>query len=342
MKTWKKWLIGSSAGLLIVVAGAGIWINAAFRPSNHFHNKKYPVLAVPDSTKLPDQTGAISSQAAGGTDLQNKIAVNADDPSFNIAILGVDARQDEYSRTDVIMLARVNPETKKANVISIPRDTRVNLPGIGFTKINHANVVGELKGGNKEGTQESIQAISNLFGVSIHYYLKTNFVGFIHFIDAMGGVEVDLSQPISLVKPLGGRSAVTLPAGKQLLDGATALDFVRERYTLDNGDFGRQAHQVDIMRDVAEKLTQLDTLPKLPSLLHMVQKEILDTNFTNSDLISMAWLFKGMKGNQIAYSQLPGSSGYFMDPMVKKQLYYWIPDRVKLMDLEENFLLATQ
>ena len=82
-------------------------------------------------------------------------------------VLGIDARRNEPSRSDVMILANINPKTRKVLLISIPRDTRVEIPGVGNTKINHAHVLGEIEGGNHQGTVASLQAVSNLLNLSL-------------------------------------------------------------------------------------------------------------------------------------------------------------------------------
>ncbi len=95
-------------------------------------------------------------------------------PAFNMLVLGIDARRNEPSRSDVMILANINPKTRKVLLISIPRDTRVEIPGVGNTKINHAHVLGEIEGGNHQGTVASLQAVSNLLNCDIHCYIKVN------------------------------------------------------------------------------------------------------------------------------------------------------------------------
>lgn len=107
--------------------------------------------------------------------------------SFTVLILGVDARSNEASRTDVIMIANVNLADKTLNLVSIPRDTRINIPEVGYTKINHAHFLGNLNGGNRSGTEATIQAVSNFLKIPINYYIKINFDGFVHFIDTIEG-----------------------------------------------------------------------------------------------------------------------------------------------------------
>lgn len=261
-----------------------------------------------------------------------------DGSSFNVLILGVDAREGENSRSDVILLAHVDPKEKEVHMLSIPRDTRVYLDGIGYTKINHAHFIGSVRKGNSGGTEAAIQAVSNLLKVPVNYYVKIDFAGFESFIDSIGGVELDLPQEVWLTQPLIPREPLLLPAGPQTLNGELALDYVRERYSREDGEFGRQAAQMEVIRSVAAKLTQLDYLPKLPGLIQKVKEEVLDTNFTDSDLLSLAWLFKNLRQDQLMYRQISGRSGRALDPLVRQELYYWLPDKNELEELAETYL----
>ncbi|GGA33379.1 LCP family protein [Paenibacillus physcomitrellae] len=240
---------------------------------------------------------------------------------FNLLLLGIDARESEDSRTDVMMLAHVNLDQHQVNLISIPRDTRVNLKGVGYTKINHAHVVGELKGGNHAGTLASLQAVSNLCGCTINYYMKTNFAGFVHFIDSIGGLDVTLDKPVKLTY-----AHRTLPEGSQHLNGDLTLKLVQERHSLSSGDLNRQQNQALVLKAMIQTLLQPDNLVRIPGLLSQVRKDILDTNLSDSDIISLSLLAKDLQSEDIQYDQVPGHSGKANDPLVGKELDYWIPD----------------
>lgn len=321
MKKWIKISITVSLAGGIVLILFAVWGYVRFNPEHHFAQTVHPVLAKPSSQPLAYTTHAIPEQVI------EESYSSAEQSSFNVLLLGIDARAKESSRTDIMIVAHIDPTNHTVNLVSIPRDTRVHLPGVGYTKINHAHFLGQESGGNKAGTEASIQAVSNLLGIPINYYFKMNFEGFIHFIDTIGGVEVDLPNEIRLEKPLQGRDIITLPAGKQTLDGHLTLDFVRERYSLSNGDFGRQSSQIMVLKLVAEKLTQMSYIPKLPKLFAQVEQDVIDTNFDNSDLISLAWLYSRVEDDQVQYSQLPGHSEYMLDPLVGSKLYYWVPSK---------------
>ncbi|ARF70030.1 hypothetical protein B7C51_22535 [Paenibacillus larvae subsp. pulvifaciens] len=184
---WKKYL-GITACVLLIMGLIFYWL---FEPVYHFSRQKPPVLANPRPAQQSDSSGSETAPV-----LQEQSALSEGD--FNVLLLGTDARGDEVSRTDVIMAAHVSPKNKKVQLLSIPRDTRVLLEGIGYTKINHAHTIGEKKGGNASGTGAMIQAVSDLLKIPIHYYVKTDFKGFQHVIDTIGGIDIELNEPVPL------------------------------------------------------------------------------------------------------------------------------------------------
>jgi LCP family protein required for cell wall assembly len=329
----KSWLKVTLASLLAGSVGLGGYAYWKLEPKRHFEQARLPVLALPSAKAspvapqlVPTASASMDQQPDGSPQPEEKAK------AFNLLLLGVDARQDEKSRSDVIMAVRVVPAQRKINIISVPRDTRVEINGVGFTKINHAHILGEQEGGNEAGTKAAIKAVSNLLEIPINYYVKTNFQGFEHFIDVVGGVDVHVQEDM-LLRAIN----VTLHKGTQHIDGKLALGLVRERWAFADGDFGRQAEQAQILRNVAEELLKPEHIPSIAGLLTKLKKDILDTNFTDSDLISLAWLFQGMKAADFHYMQIPGHSAYEMDALMKTRLYYWIPDTEQIRTLEETY-----
>jgi LCP family protein required for cell wall assembly len=344
----KRWTIGILACAAIGLA-VSAWLIWNLQPDRHFVSKDHPVLAMPSSfeEKIPNDGSSYSFQLFHEQRARQDFASNKpaesyelskniqpkDDHAFNTLLLGVDAEGTESSRSDVILLVHVMPAVRKVNVISVPRDTRVKLAGVGETKINHAHAVGQTKGGSKGGTEAVIQAVSDLFQVPIHYYAKTNFTGFQHFIDDVGGVDIDIPQEMWL-----SESHTHLQPGIRHLDGKRSLSFVRERYSLDNGDFGRQIDQTLLLKAVVQKLVEPERLPELPELIAKVKKDVVETNFSDSDLISLALLFKGILHDQINHVQVPGHSAMLPDPLVGLPLWYWIPDMDEVKNINKQFL----
>ncbi|MGO0062391.1 LCP family protein [Brevibacillus fluminis] len=334
----KKLWIG--IGIAAAIGAAASWGYWALEPSHHFEHAQIPVLAQSGTpeTSEPGTPGSDESQpnpAPAPAAAANAPERHTDEvpQSFNVLLLGVDTEESTVSRSDVIMVAHIVPSLKKVNLLSIPRDTRVLLPGVGYTKINHAHYLGEQAGGNHGGTEKVAETVSSFLQIPINYYAKTNFDGFRHFIDEIGGLDITLDKPVKLTW-----DEMTIPAGKQHLNGDMTLKFVRERYSLKNGDFDRQADQALVLKAILEKMLESQTIPKIPALTERVFQDVIDTNFSKSDIVSLAWLFENMDAENIRYMQIPGGSGVLMDPLVKREVYYWIPKKEKLRQLiDENF-----
>lgn len=290
-----------------------------FDPAGHFNAGRLPILASPAEVR------------DGRTEENQKLNSPVRSPFINVLLLGIDSRAGEPSRTDVIMLGQIRPTTKKMSLVSIPRDTRVRLGGLGYTKINHAHIIGELRGGNRTGTESALRAVSDLCGIDIHYYVKIDFAGFKQFIDWMGGLEVELPRPLRLTY-----DNLTLPAKRQHLNGHKALMLIRERESLPDGDFGRQRNQYIVLKALALKMLEPQHLCNIRQIFGRLQKNVVDTNFSAGDLVSLALLFEEMNEQDISYFQIPGQGGYDYDPLVKSRIYYWNPDVKKLAGIIEN------
>lgn len=338
MKAWLKWKYILPFTIVICIIGAVIFIYRKYEPSRHFEQAQIPVLARPavPSSPVPDSPGQAGLPQAlmteGGKQGQNEQKED-EGAAFNVLILGTDARGDEFSRTDTIFVVHVNPSQKQVKLVSIPRDTRVMIPGIGYTKVNHAHIIGELSGGNQAGTQSILQVTSDFLQVPINYYVKTNFEGFERFIDSIGGIDVELEDDIRLTY-----SNTVIAAGKQHLDGDTALKLARERKSLDDGDFGRQKNQALILKALARQLLKATSLQQLPRLIADFKEDVIDTNFTDNDLISLAWMMVDLSNENIEYASIPGHSAMLPDPLVGSQLYYWIPDTEEVKSITQMWL----
>lgn len=233
----------------------------------------------------------------------------------NVLLLGSDTRGNEAGRTDSMILISADTKSKHVSIISIPRDTRVNLPGVGLTKITHANAVGEASGGVHAGTLAAVQAASNLLGVTINDYVKINFEGFQKVVDAVGGIDVTLPKAVGDLK-----------AGNQHLNGDMALQLARNRYDLPDGDFGRQRDQFYLLSAMGHKMLSIENVPKLPQILNIVHKDLMDTNLSDAQILALATDFKGVAKDDIKYFQLPGKGISAHDPLVGADVYYYEPE----------------
>ena len=173
---------------------------------------------------------------------------------FVVYLSGVDNRGDltEKARSDVNILAVVNPTTKQAALINTPRDYYVDLAGTDSKdKLTHAGLY---------GVETSMATLGNLYGVDVEHYLRINFAGFINIIDAIGGVDVYSDQAFTSVGSPGYYDPTTFAEGWNHLDGKSALAFARERHAFKTGDIQRGINQMKVIDAVANKL-------KSPALL---------------------------------------------------------------------------
>ncbi len=163
---------------------------------------------------------------------------------YYVLITGADAEDEGAQRTDSIMLARVDPLRKRATLVSVPRDTRVDLGGYGQSKINAAYSYGGPALATR--TVADFASVGDV-DVDIAHFFQVGFDGLADLVDAVGGVTVD-------VPPNTTVDGVTVPAGVQTLDGEQALIFVRCRKTYANGDFQRAQNQRVLMGALADKV----------------------------------------------------------------------------------------
>ncbi|AWB46404.1 LytR family transcriptional regulator [Paenibacillus sp. CAA11] len=333
MRRRTKWLIAAASTLVLLIF-FGIFAYLEWEPGRHFRPQQLPVLVAPQKAvgmlQAGSPLGEQANSAAEPSAPSQAESLKLD--GFNLLLLGIDARGAESSRTDVLMLIHVDPELRKVRLLSIPRDTRVQLPGIGYTKINHAHILGERKSGSHAGTEAALQAVSNLCSCKINYYVKTDFAGFERFVDKIGGLDLELDEPVTLTY-----AQQTLPKGEVHLNGETALHFVRERRSLPGGDQGRQEHQAQALKALINKLLEPRNLLRIKPLIEEIREDLVDTNLEDGDLVSLAWLAKDLKGNHLSYDQLPGEGKRAWDPMVKAELYYWVPDMTEWEKLRKAY-----
>jgi LCP family protein required for cell wall assembly len=208
----------------------------------------------------------------------------------NILLLGIDyTKPGSYvGRSDTIILTTIVPLKPYVGMLSIPRDLWVNMPGIGENRINTAHFFAEA---NQAGTggQAAVEAVKANFGINIHYYLRIRFEGLKDVVDAMGGVDVNLPEPMA------GYSE-----GLHHLSGNKALAFARNRASSD--DFFRMQHGQLLIKSMIKQLIMPNSWEKLPQVL-IAGFQSLDTNIPwwQWPRLSVAFLRAGPEGidNQI-------------------------------------------
>lgn len=211
---------------------------------------------------------------------------------FNVLVLGSDTRGEEKGRSDTIIILRVIPREKKAIMISIPRDYRVEIPGYGKRKINAAYALG--------GPELAIKTVSAYLNMPVHHYVAIDFQGFVEVVDALGGVTVNVEKRLYEQ----GDSNVNLYPGVQRLSGKQALSYVRFRHD-EEGDFGRIRRQQQFIKALVEELSKPASIPKYPRISNIVAENV-ETDLSPSEIIELARYFAANRGFKVDSIMLPG------------------------------------
>ena len=204
-----------------------------------------------------------------------------------ILILGLDARaQGGGLNTDVIKVAALNPNSKTSTIVSIPRDTRIELDGYKSNKANayyarfytQATKQGmSAEEARAEARRETKLLFSRYFDVPIDYTVVVNFDGFTDVVDALGGINVDVDMDMRYVDNADGTN-INLTAGMQRLDGKKALDYVRYRKsndgTRESNDVERNARQTQVIGAIADRMMSFSGVTKLGSVIEAVGDNI--------------------------------------------------------------------
>lgn len=189
---------------------------------------------------------------------------------MTIAIYGSDARSTETSRSDVIMLIQYNPDDNSIDMVSIPRDARVEIPDRGMDKINHAYAFG--------GAELLTQTIENLFETEIDCYFIFKFDSFSTIIDELGGVEVNAEKDYK-----SDSGVLYIPQGQTILNGSQALYYVRFRSD-DEGDYGRIRRQQEVIQSLYLKLFESES-SNLEQTIIEIYTNNLETNIKLDKLL---------------------------------------------------------
>ena len=199
---------------------------------------------------------------------------NVKGDSFNVYISGIDTYGpiSSVSRSDVNIIMTVNRETKKILLTTTPRDSYVPIADGGNNqkdKLTHAGIY---------GVDASIHTLENLYGIDLNYYSRLNFTSFLKLIDLLGGVEVYNDQEFT-----AHTNGKFYPVGNVHLDSEQALGFVRERYSLADGDRDRGRNQQKVIVAILQKLTSTEALKNYDSII----KGLQDSVQTNMPLETM-------------------------------------------------------
>lgn len=255
----KKIALGVVAALAVVLVGAGTAVALFLNGINN---------TIQDGMDEGQKAALLDTLAPAETQ----------DGSYYVAIFGSDAREgDSVSRSDVTMLARIDENTGVVDLISVPRDTMIEIEGHGTQKINAAYAFG--------GPSGAVKTLSEFAGVPISHYVEVHFDELQNVVDELGGIQVTIPESF-----YADTSGITLEAGEQTINGAEALAFARERHATRAGDFSRAQAQRLIIEAIVEKVLQASPA-EIPGLVESLAR-CVTTDYSVSDLVSLALTFK--------------------------------------------------
>jgi LCP family protein required for cell wall assembly len=235
---------------------------------------------------------------------------------LNILVAGVDIRaglterqkaelhvgNDISDNSDSLMLVHVPASHDYMQVVSLPRDSWVNIPGHGLNKINAAIGLG--------GPKLMVQTVAAATGLTINDYVEVNFLGFVKVVDALGGVNICLPFAVN-----DAYSGLDLPAGLHHVDGVTALEFARDRHSFAASDLARIDNQQQLLATMMEKAVSTGTLSnpfRLQQVIDSVTASIqVDQGF---NLLRLAGQLRGIRPQDVVFDTVPLASTNYLTP----------------------------
>lgn len=214
-------------------------------------------------------------------------------------MLGVDSNDlDEHSniRTDTMMLTKVDFETGKIDILSIPRDTRTMVKGR-LDKINHAHSYG--------GVDLTLETVSDFLDIDLDYYVKVNYEAVEEVVDKIGGVEIDVPKRMKYSDPTANPPLyIDLDKGLQVLDGDKSLQYLRFR-SYQDGDVGRVAAQQIFVKEFVRQTFSLRNIFKIPSIIKTYY-DYVDTNIPMTTILKGTKFKKDSIAEDLTTNTIPG------------------------------------
>ena len=262
-------------------------------------------IALPDPMPIPHGTDDISGDVPPDgekLDIAGRI---------NIMVRGED-NVEGSRRSDTILLATLDVDNENIRVLSVPRDTRVLIPKHGNQKINHAYAYG--------GSELVRETLQRFLGVPISYYVKIDYDNFPRLVDAVGGVDIFVGKAMRYTDRRG-HLEINIPAGKQHMNGETALKYVRFRMDA-LGDIGRAQRQQQFMKAMVQKMYEPENLVRFAAIIDEVKNTVV-TDMSPSMILQLGYFAKRLdkQTDKIFFMMLPGTAS------IIDNLSYWVSDR---------------
>lgn len=261
---------------------------------------------------------------------------------INVLLLGIDKREGEQGpwRTDTMIVATLNPQTKTAAMLSIPRDLYVPIPapGAGENRINTANFYGDSTKYPGGGPALAMRTVEYNFAIPINYYILIDFNGFRKIIDALGGIEINVATAIddpNYPTPDYGIEHLVIPAGLQHMDGDLALKYARSRES--TSDFDRSKRQMQVILAARDKALKINAIAQAPQLLAQL-KDSIQTDMPADQMLTLAPLAAQVRLDNITSRSIDLNMTYEITLNTGADVLW--PDREKIGSLVQELFSA--
>jgi polyisoprenyl-teichoic acid--peptidoglycan teichoic acid transferase len=295
-KSWKRLLLGCGIFVLLGAAAAGgyAW--------HLYHQVEAAAMRMYEP--LPETWSPFASSDREVVQLRRQTDSGWEGRAYTVLIIGSDSRAGERGRADTLVVASVQPDTRDTLLLSIPRDTRTEIAGLGIEdKINHAYAFG--------GAPMTVRTVELLLDYPIDYYISVDMKGFKEIIDHLGGVKVD--NPAAFQ-----HEGHKFKQGVIELDGSQALEYSRMRKQDPRGDLGRSERQRQVLSALADKTLRPSAALQLDKLLRTTAT-MVKTNMTFEDMKRCVSEFRG-KPPRMQEIEIAGSGKLI------KGIWYYIVD----------------
>lgn len=303
-----KWMLKFIVFLAIVVL---VW---------YFGSIAYQKLTFGD---IPSK---INKEEVNAQDLgeDNKIKPAVDDELLFL-LAGTDQNSGSsngHTRSDTMMLIKINFKDGNVDILSLPRDTRVSVNGK-MDKLNHAASYG--------GIELTMKTIRDWLDIDLDYYMRVNFESTVQLVDLIGGVEIDVPEVVAkgINNNPGIHNGVKINSGLQKLDGKQALEFVRFRKGYATGDYGRVEAQQKFMTALIKELFKPKNILNFPNFIDLATKDT-DTNISKLYLISKMTSASKFKSDNIDRHIIPGDGEYI------DNVSYYVYNKKKTINLRDE------
>lgn len=226
----------------------------------------------------------------GHTAKKKKIEKTGNAKPISILLMGVDQRPHDVGRSDTLIVLTLNPKQHKMQMISIPRDTRVEIPGHGYQKINAAYAYG--------GPELAMQTVKSFLHVPLDYYIRINMQGMSQLVDAVGGIKV--YNTLAWHDEGSYKKGYYYHKGWLHLNGPQTVGFVRMRHQDPRGDFGRNQRQRKVIRSIVDKASGFQSFSHYQDILDAISSNVI-TDMSFSDMKSIALNYRDCKDHIKSY-----------------------------------------